>query len=210
MNLINDKIDEIDFIKKLITISESGFKIYHIDEIRKFIYYLEYKNFTNIYKFCFLLYYKDNLYRDICKFKQLSFINNIMVNKDIIFNHKIDMVYDKINSYKKIFISFKNFHFNILQTKPKKVCMTNKYEIINRLLLLLSYFSHDELKFMNIKLINIKSAKKMKLSKLHNYYYDIFTKIETFFDTINDTFSDYIKTNNDYKELYNLIINKKN
>jgi hypothetical protein len=88
--------------------------------------------------------------------------------------------------------------------------MTNKYEIINRLLLLLSYFSYHELKIMGIKLINIKSAKKMQLRKLHNYYYDLFTKIESFFDTINDTFSDYIKTNNDYKDLYNLIINKKN
>jgi hypothetical protein len=181
---IKGLIDENRYIRVLQSISENGFKTYHINNFDRLTIHLKELKLNRSYIISILLYLRDENYRKIVEisryFKEVRSIlsmknkkmverihitskflrDRLIIARAFIKQEKMESIYQgampgaRINSNK---IKEEWFHYN-------------RQDIINRLHNLVDQFSLDQLKFIGIDLIRSDIIARTNNVDLQDYY----------------------------------------
>ena len=121
---------------------------------------------------------REENFRKILILKNILFVKKIIDIDKIKMKTKIMTLINKSENLLKVTKSFMKFDFNFLTDICESIQRTNKYEIINRLKLLLNYFNINDLTFMNVEIRKISEINNMNFNDLFIYYTDVFDSIE--------------------------------
>jgi hypothetical protein len=189
---IKGLVDENRYIKVLQSISENGFKTYHIDNFDKLTIHLKKLKLNKSYTISILLYLRDSNYRKIIEasnyFKDVRKILStknkkkmvekiIIVNK--ILNHKLIVAKAFVKNEKVESI----YYGGIQNTKLDDTIIKNEWfhynrqDIINRLHNLIEIFTLDQLKYIGIELIRSDVLNNTNTVDLQAYYNRTILKI---------------------------------
>ena len=186
---IKGLIDENRYIRVLQSISENGFKTYHIDDFDRLTIHLKKLKLEKSYTISILLYLRDENYRKIVELsKFFPDIRAILYSR----KHKRKMV-EKIHQISKVLrqklvvaksftkaekvesIMYSAMAPNGKPVLPERLIKEewfyhNRRDIINRLHNLIEIFSLDQLKYIGVELLRYDAIRKMNTVDLQTYY----------------------------------------
>lgn len=181
---INGMIDENRYIRVLQSISENGFKTYHIDDFDRLAIYLKESKLYRSFIISILIYLRDENLRKIVEISRyFGEIRTIMSMKNKKMVERIHVVSkflrDKMN-IAKCFIKeerLESIFYGKLpgtQLSDERIredwFYYNRQDIITRLHNLIDHFSLDQLRFIGVDLIRSDVLVKTNNVDLQNYY----------------------------------------
>lgn len=181
---IKGLIDENRYIRVLQSISENGFKTYHINNFDRLAVHLKKLNLNRSYIISILLYLRDENYRKIVEisryFKEARTILSMKNKKMVERIHIISKFLREKLITAKCFIKPEKME-SIYQGKMPGTRLSdnkikeewfhyNRQDIINRLHNLVDRFSLDQLKFIGVDLIRSDILTRTNNIDLQDYY----------------------------------------
>jgi hypothetical protein len=181
---INGLIDENRYIRVLQSISENGFKTYHINNFDRLTVHLKKLNLNKSYTISILLYLRDENYRKIVELsKYFKEIRSMLTSKNKRMVEKIHIISKFLREkliVAKAFTKTEKIE-SIYYGKMPNAKMTddqvkeewfyhNRQDIIDRLHNLIETFSLDQLKFIGIDLVRSDIIAKTNTVDLQGYY----------------------------------------
>lgn len=196
--LINNDIDENKFLEMFNKLITKGFKTYHIDNMDDILLTIKNRGFKLVYNIVKFNITRDYVYKDINNFKDLSFVKKIFGINRVKVKTKILTLIKKINTLLNVIKSFLKFEFNIFMDLEKSIEIVYKYDMIERLILLLNHFSLDDMKMMDVKIKKISDVDKMSFDDLFIYYTEVIDNIESILLQLLKSCESYETVENDY------------
>lgn len=182
---IKGLIDENRYIRVLQSISENGFKTYHVDNFSKLTIHLKKLKLNKSYTISVLLYLRDDNYRKIIETSK--YFKNV---RKILFSKNKKKMVEKINIINRIlnnkltiakaFVKHEKietiYYGGMHNTKLDDSIIKNEWfyynrqDIINRLHNLIEVFTLDQLKYIGVELIRSDVLHKTNTVDLQEYY----------------------------------------
>lgn len=181
---IKGLIDEIRYIRVLQTISEKGFKTYHIKNFDRLVVHLKQLKLEKSYAVSILIYLRDENYRkilNICRyFPQVKSIITIRKMRMMDKIYEINKIFRHMHAIAKSFVKRERMQSVFTEIMPGGVLTRevvqnewfhyNRRDIVERLHNLVDLFSLDQLKFMGVRPISINSLQRLGSLDLQRYY----------------------------------------
>ena len=211
---IKGMVDENRYIRVLQSISENGFKTYHIDDFDRLTIHLKEMNKHRSFVISILLYLRDENYRKIVELSQyFKDIRSILMTKNKKMVERIHTISKFLRDKMDIARCFlkeermESIFFGKIPGAPlsdekirEEWFHHNRQDIITRLHNLVDQFSLDQLEFIGVDLIRSDILAKTNNADLQNYYNRTIDRIITTIKSWKRTCLMYVDVDLNYLE----------